>query len=279
MTRFRKAPRMMLGFLFLFVSSGGFSLAQAKGSKLSRDNSATGRSTYNTSCAGCHGLDGHGSDKAVNIASGSEVRHLSETQLSNIIANGIPGTGMPAFRTLPPKQIGEVARYLRSLQGKGQVQTVSGDAQRGKEIFFGKGECSSCHTISGQGGFLAPDLSTYASSSSAQAIHDEIVLVQRNPAPGYRAGVLTTNDGEQFEGLIRNEDNFSVQLQTKDGSFHFFQRSALRKFERLETSLMPTNYGERLTPQEIDALVSFVINACPDAIKSRPSHRKEYEDE
>jgi putative heme-binding domain-containing protein len=237
-----------------------------------------GRSTYNGSCAACHGLDGHGSDKAVNIAAGADAQHLSDAQLSGIISNGVPGTGMPAFRLLTEKQIQAVVLYVRSLQGKAQARTVPGDPGRGKTIFFGKGECSSCHMISGEGGFLGPDLSAYASTASATAIRDEIVRSPRIPRPGSRSATLTTAEGERFEGLIRNEDNFSVQLQTKDGRFHFFQRSELRNFDRLETSLMPTDYRERLSSSELNDLVSFLISASPDTAKKRASRKKEEDD-
>lgn len=276
MARIRKAL-VFASLLIMAVFSVRVSLAEQKPSKPA-NSTATGRNIYNDSCAGCHGLDGHGSDKAVNIAGGSEVQRMSDSQISSIIRNGVPGTGMPGFRNLSPNQAGEVVQYLRSLQGKGQTQAPAGDAQKGKEIFFGKAECSNCHTISGQGGFLGPDLSAYASTASAKSIHDEIVRAQRDPAPGYRNAVLTTADGERFEGLIRNEDNFSVQLQSKDGSFHFFQRSQLAKFDRLETPMMPTNYRDRLTAKEIDDLVSFLISVCPDAGKKIPVH-KEFDDE
>ncbi len=278
MTSFRKALGIVtVSLLIASTFSIRFSVAQEKPSKPA-NSTAAGRNIYNASCSGCHGLDGHGSDKAVNIAAGSEVQHLPDSQVSSIIANGVPATGMPAFRSLSPKQVGEVVRYLRALQGKGETQALAGDARHGKEIFFGKGECSSCHTISGQGGFLGPDLSEYASTASAKAIHEEIVRARRNPGAGYRSAILTTADGQRLEGVIRNEDNFSVQFQSKDGNFHFFQRSQLAKFDRLETSLMPTNYSERLTPRDIDDLVSFLISVCPDAGKKIPS-QKDFEDE
>src|SRR5579859_2691818 len=118
-----------------------------------------GRTMYNSSCAGCHGLDGSGSDKAVDISGSAKVRHLTDAQLSGIISNGVPGTGMPAFHSLSEKQISTLVDYLRQLQGKSETRTLPGDAKRGRGIFFGKGECSGCHTISGEGGFLGPDLS------------------------------------------------------------------------------------------------------------------------
>src|SRR5580704_13338015 len=63
-----------------------------------------GQLTFAASCAGCHGLDGKGSEKAPNIAGNVKVQHLTDAQLSDIISNGVPGTGMPPFRSLSPAQ-------------------------------------------------------------------------------------------------------------------------------------------------------------------------------
>lgn len=273
-------PSHALLVLAILLCTGVFqvsSFAQQKhsGNHDSKAASVPGQNTFNTSCAGCHGLDGRGSDKAVNISGSARVRHMSDGQLAGIIANGIPGTGMPGFHSLSAPQVHAVVAYVRSLQGRVESRALPGDATRGKEIFFNKGQCATCHTISGQGGFLGPDLSAYGSSVSTEAIRDEIVRTQRTPSPGYRCGVVTTNDGARLEGIIRNEDNFSVQFQTQDGNFHFFQKSELRNLEHLDTSIMPTNYRERFSPSELDDLVSYLMSAAPDAGKARPSHRKE----
>jgi cytochrome c oxidase cbb3-type subunit III len=230
-----------------------------------------GERTFNSTCAGCHGLDGHGGDKGPNIAGNAKVRHFSDTQVSSIISNGIPGTGMPAFHNLSARQIGSLVGYLRILQGKLDAGTSAGDARRGKEIFVGKGECSSCHMMSGEGGFLGPDLSAYGPSTSAKAIRDEIVRPNRIEAPGYRSAVLTTRDGNRLEGVIRNEDNFSVQFQGKDGSFHFFQKSDLQTVEPSGQSLMPTNYGQRLSADELNDLVQYLMSG--GAASVRPAQR------
>jgi putative heme-binding domain-containing protein len=271
-----RKPLLPLLCLLLWAFNASFSLGQQNSSsnhaKVTRE---PGRATYNSACAGCHGLDGRGSDKAVNISDSDKIRHLSDAQLSDIISNGVPGTGMPAFHSLSAQQTRAVVSYLRSLQGKAAVQSLPGNAIRGKEIFFGKGECSSCHTISGQGGFLGPDLSGYGASAPSKAIREEIVRPQRLSPQGYRPAVLITSTGDRLEGLIRNEDNFSVQFQTKDGTFHFVQKSDLRSLDRLEGSVMPTNYGERLGPGELDDLVSYLMNASPNASKAGISRKKE----
>lgn len=268
--------------LFFVLSVFSISVAWA-GQKLSSDHDskevpAAGRSTFNSSCAGCHGLDGTGSDKAVNISGSARTRHLSDAQLSSIISNGVPGTGMPAFRSLGPRQVRAVVDYLRSLQGKAEGRTLPGDPKRGKEIFFGKGDCSACHTISGQGGFLGPDLTEHSATSSADAIRDEIVRAPRVPPIGYRTAVLTTESGKRLEGLVRNEDNFSVQLQAKDGSFHFFKKTDLRSFDRQDGSLMPADYRSRLSDAELNDLASYLMTT-PSPNKAAPPRKKVDDDE
>ena len=75
--------------------------------------------------------------------------------------------------------------------------------------------------------------------------------------------MLTTSAGDQFEGLIRNEDNFSLQLLTKDGSFHFLKKAELQNFEHLNSSLMPDNYRELLSNGELSDLVSYLMVTPP----------------
>jgi len=268
--------------LFLVVSVVSLSVLQAGQNPSSDDDSkavpAAGKSTFNSLCASCHGLDGSGSDKAVNISGSDRVRHLSDAELSSIISNGIPETGMPAFRNLNESQVRAVVGYLRSLQGRANGGVLPGDPKRGKEIFFGKGNCSACHTISGQGGFLGPDLTEHGATSSADAIRAEIVRTPRVPPIGYRTAALTTDSGERLEGLVRNEDNFSVQLQTKDGGFHFFKKTQLRRFERLDSSLMPADYRDRLSDGELNDLASYLMTT-PSPNSAAPPRKKVDDDE
>lgn len=274
---FRNPKSLYQVSICLILSVSQFSFGQARQAFPNRDSktpSGAGRSAFNSSCAGCHGLDGRGSDKAVNISENVRVRRLSDAQLSSIISNGVPGTGMPAFRNLPERQVRALVSYLRSLQGRDEAHALTGDAKRGREIFFGKGDCSSCHMISGLGGFLGPDLTNHGASSSPSAIRDEIMRSPRVPPPGYRAAVLTTASGERLEGLIRNEDNFSVQLQTKDGRFHFLTKAELQEIEYLNASLMPADYRDRLSDGELNDLVSYLM-AIPGSNSKATPHQHE----
>jgi cytochrome c oxidase cbb3-type subunit III len=270
-----------LGLVLMLLLLAHVCFAQAKqdalNSSKSDATSPEGRTTFNSSCASCHGLDARGTDKGANIASAS-IQSLSDAQLASIIKEGVVEEGMPAFRNLSESQIDALVGYVRVLQGKGEATTLPGDAKRGQEIFFGKGDCGHCHTVAGQGGFLGPDLTNHAATSSADALRNEIIRSPRVPATGYRMGVLTTTAGSRMEGVIRNEDNFSVQLQTTDGNFHLLRKTDLKSLEHANSSLMPADYRDRLSDSDLNDLVSYLLTT-PDKKNSASRQKKWDEDE
>src|SRR4029077_17716778 len=74
-----------------------------------------------------------------------------------------------------------------------------------------------------------------------------------------RLTIATLRDGQKFSGVLRNEDNFSVQLQTLDGAFQLLTKAELQSLVRSSEPLMPSNYGSTLAPNEIDDLISFLV--------------------
>lgn len=260
------------------LMSSSLSGQQGTSKRLETGESQTsGKSTYSSECTGCHGLDALGTERAPNIATSARIRSLSDDQIASIIADGIPAAGMPGFHTLSAAQIRSVVGYLRSLQGEDSNGPVAGNWEHGKELFFGKAECSNCHMVEGRGGFAGPDL-TYDSSMSAKAIREGIVSSNRVVRRGYKRAVLTMHDGKRVQGLLRNEDNFSVQLQDESGQYHLFQKSDLQSLDYVKEPLMPTDYGRRLTVSEIDDLVSFLTHSIGSAGKTNPVKRGEYEE-
>ena len=60
-------------------------------------------------------------------------------------------------------------------------------------------------------------------------------------------------------GVVRAEDNLNITLQTEDGRYHFLSRGSLAAVNYTNHSLMPCDYGTRLTSGELDDLVAFLI--------------------
>jgi cytochrome c oxidase cbb3-type subunit III len=239
-----------------------------------------GAQQFQANCAGCHGADGKGGDKGPSIATLPSVVALSEMELIKIVREGTPA-GMPSFERLGDAEITAVVRYLRTLQGKTAVsdtEELTGDAVAGRVLYFGKAQCSSCHMVNtagvGQGGFIASDLTGYGADHTAGAIKQAIVQPDTPLDPASRVVEVQTKIGQRLIGVVRSEDNFNLALQTEDGRYHFLTRSSLAEVKYKQYSLMPHDYGTRLTSKELDDLVSFLMVTSKNAPVEAPSPRR-----
>jgi cytochrome c oxidase cbb3-type subunit I/II len=86
-----------------------------------------GHRIFDTHCVRCHGATGAGDgpDASMNRTKPANFHQLklSYTGAADVIHNGVPGSGMPAWPLLTPQEIQAVTYYLRSL-----YQGPAGDA-------------------------------------------------------------------------------------------------------------------------------------------------------
>jgi putative heme-binding domain-containing protein len=233
-----------------------------------------GAQIFASTCASCHGFDGKGTQRAPNIATNPVVQKLSQKQLTEILVTGVPGTGMPSFRSLGAGSIRAVAEYVRSIEDKGGSGPLPGNPKRGEAIFFGKGECSNCHMAAGRGGFIAPELTTYGQTHSAEKIKSAITNPAEREMAKSMVSVVTTH-GDEYKGMVRNEDNFSVQLQLIDGTFRFFPKTDLKSLQPAP-SIMPADYLSRLTEVELNDIASYLLSLGDPAPRAKT---RKYDDE
>jgi putative heme-binding domain-containing protein len=154
-------------------------------------------------------------------------------------------------------EIWMVVSYLRTLGGAA-AGDPGGDAEQGKKVFRGKGGCTVCHWIDGEGGRLGPNLSRIGAARSQTALAREI----RNPSeyitPGYEPITVVTRDGKRIRGCRKSEDAFSVQLMDNGEELRSFLKKDVREVIEDQQSLMP-NYGpDRLTEGELRDLVRYL---------------------
>ena len=197
---------------------------------------------------------------------------MTDAQLTAVIHDGRSDGAMPAFaQRLTAAQIKSVVAFLRILQGNQTSSSLPGSADSGKTLFYGKAGCSECHMVNGLGGFLGSDLSAYAGGLSVKEIHESITDPSRNLSLRSRSAAVVTKDGQTFRGQVRNQDNFSLQLQSEDGTFHLFQKSDIAKLSFPAGSLMPGDYGQKLTSAEISDLISYLMQvAAGNASRQKP---------
>jgi cytochrome c oxidase cbb3-type subunit 3 len=232
-----------------------------------------GKTIFERKCATCHGLDGLGGEHAPDVIRRPGVKALSDQALLDLIHEGIPEGGMPAFTSMSNEDGQAVVAHLRFLQGKSAGDSVPGNPVRGRDLFFGKAGCSTCHLIGGRGQFVAGDLTGFARDHQSGEIRDAIL----RPAGGPQgAATAVARDGRKFSGIIRNEDNASLQLQDEDGRFYLLMKSSLVSVQRKAADPMPIDYGQRLSTTELDDLVGYILReARAPNLPSLPAGKNE----
>jgi cytochrome c oxidase cbb3-type subunit 3 len=227
-----------------------------------------GAQLYSSNCSLCHGADGKGGGRGPAIATMRNVIAMSDADIAGVVHNGNASQGMPAFPDLGDAGTRAVVRYLRTLQGVSTAPLpvkVTGNTDAGRALFFGKAQCSSCHMVKGQGGFLGTDMTTYAQGHTRDEIVQAIVKPDTQLLPTARVVQVKTKAGLTLVGVVRSEDSMNLTLQTEDGRFHFLTRSGLSAINYTDHSLMPHDYGTRLTPGELDDIADFLIVTGQDA--------------
>jgi cytochrome c oxidase cbb3-type subunit III len=226
-----------------------------------KQDSEAGRELFESSCAACHGLDGRGGEKGPNIATRAEISRRSDGEILAVLQNGIPGAGMPAFARLGDTKLQAVVQHLRSLQGLTEKNEVAGNAEEGKRLFFKEGGCASCHMINGAGGFLGSDLSNYGAITSVGDMREQIT--NHDLSLRTKALVVSTRDGRQLSGFSRNEDNFSLQLQTLDGNFHFLDKSVVASVDH--SSPAAVDAENKSSKNDLDAIISYLVRVAQNS--------------
>ena len=198
---------------------------------------------------------------------------LETENWSTSFATAFPEPGCLRSLFLGDRGISDVIAYLRVLQGKTDAVKVTGDAMAGRTLFFGKAECSRCHMMDGEGGFIASDLSNYGSGTAPEHIWSAIVEPEKVVSPKSEVGGVRTVEGENVRGVLRAEDNFTLVIQLENGRYRRFEKDRLTDVHHTGKSLMPTDYKSRLSPKELDDLVSYLVRSAismaPDAARKK----------
>ena len=112
--------------------------------------------------------------------------------------------------------------------------------------------------IRGNGGLLGPDLSNIGAERTLRQLREALTTVRPNIPFGFQPVRIRTKFGETVDGVIKNENNFSMQVLDRQNRLHLLNREELRDVDYGRKSLMPNDYGERLTTGELQDVLLFL---------------------
>jgi cytochrome c oxidase cbb3-type subunit 3 len=237
-----------------------------------------GEFEFRINCAFCHGLGARGGGRGPDLTRAHKRHANSDADLFRIVSNGIPGTAMPANGTngqgvgMTDEEIWQLVAYIRSVEVKAPGARA-GNAAHGKELFFGEGNCSSCHMVQGKGGRLGPDLTGVAGTRTLEAIIDSVRNPSRRLAQGlmeatkefaqeYETVMVVTSDGTEIKGTTLNEDDFSVQIIDQSDRLRLFEKDKLRSFTKSRNSLMPPYKTSLLSDADLQDIIAYLVGVA-----------------
>lgn len=233
-----------------------------------------GRSLFRLACGLCHGPEGGGGVRGPNLTSSVLQHGSTDEEIKHTIQSGVAGTAMPA-NDLSDDELNQLVAFLRARRAP-SPEKRTGNAEAGRELFWGEGNCSSCHMVEGKGGRLGPNLSRVGSSRSLPYLRQSIRTPDADLSVGmqepfkdfaqlYEKVIVTTADGTKVTGVALNEDAYSVQLMDLSQQLRLFLKSEVKQVQHTGRSLMPAYNEDVLDDAAVRDLVAYLYT-----LKGRP---------
>jgi putative heme-binding domain-containing protein len=248
----------MLYALFLLFVCG---LLFGQTNPLAGDSAAidVGKGNFRIYCAECHGIHAQGG-RGPDLTRGSFSAGSTDADLFRVISKGVEGTEMTAYgERFDDQMIWRLAAFIRA-SARVTSGPVPGDPQHGRQIFQGKGGCIACHSAGGKGEGVGPPLSRVGRERSLDYLREKLLEPSKYISPGYNTISVTLSNGQVIRGVEKGFDDFSAQLLDVNRQFHSFRREEVAQMKREEQSLMPADYGKRLTPSEQTDLLAYLAS-------------------
>jgi mono/diheme cytochrome c family protein len=179
---------------------------------------ARGASLFAQSCAACHGQTARGAMGPNLITSDRVLTDEHGERLVPFLKKGSPEKGMPAFATMPDRQLTDIAEFLHlqveEVANRGAYKVLNilvGNATRGKA--YVEAHCMSCHSAE-----------TFAHIANKFRSPEQL---QRNwiwPAHEGNISANVKTPGGTFSGRVTQISDFRITLVDSSGETHTFDR-------------------------------------------------------
>jgi putative heme-binding domain-containing protein len=135
-----------------------------------------------------------------------------------------------------------------------------GNRWQGREYFLNNqtAQCVRCHSISGEGGTVGPNLQKIGATLTREQLLQAMIEPSARIAPGYGTVSLTLSDGQEVSGILTRETAEELVLKTSDAEPLKVPVSRIKKRENYPSSMPPM--GSIMSKREIRDVVEFLAN-------------------
>jgi len=147
---------------------------------------------------------------------------------------------------------------LEALPPVAELLAMEGSPQRGREVFRSeRARCSSCHSHTGFGQDIGPDLTAIQSKYGRPELFDAILNPSAAITHGYDTYLVQTTDGVLVSGFMLAE-GADLILKDTQGNRHVIPVDEVAIKKKQELSVMPEGLAMGVSAQELADLVAFL---------------------
>ncbi|HXJ93509.1 MAG TPA: c-type cytochrome [Terriglobia bacterium] len=188
----------------------------------------SGGSLFIQRCAFCHGRDAGGGETGPDLTRSKLVAgDVGGDKILPVVRYGRPEKGMPRF-DLPDSDLAALVAFIHDQATKAASQNggrrgvdvsdlQTGNAEAGKQYFYGAGKCASCHSPTG-------DLSGIAERFQGLQLERRMLYPEHVKA----RIVVTLPSGETVSGELAYRDEFTVALRDSSGHYRSWATNQVR---------------------------------------------------
>ena len=154
---------------------------------------------------------------------------------------------------------------------------AGGDIEAGRKIFRERADvsCIRCHTAEGSGGVVGPRLDGVGAKQTRDYLLESIVFPNAKIAPGFETVVIQTKQGKYRTGVLRHEDDKTVELLNPDlepEKQHIVVEKSDIKTRDRGPSAMPDSLIKTLSKRDLRNLVEFLASLKTEAKDETVKH-------
>jgi len=195
------------------------SAAQDASAAHAADLAKAGGELFGQKCAFCHGRDAMGGETGPDLTRAKLVLTDKDgDKISEVVRDGRPQKGMPSFN-FSSDELASLVAFIHSqtvkaaaLNGRRRGVDVAdlqtGNAELGKQYFYGAGGCSKCHSPGG-------DLAGIALRYEGLRLEEQMLY----PHDAKSRVTVTLPSGENVTGTLAYLDEFVVGLRDANNTY------------------------------------------------------------
>ena len=153
-------------------------------------------------------------------------------------------------------------KRLGSVIRPGDILQLTGDAGRGKHLFFNSSavQCKNCHQIHHEGDPLGPDLTQIGKTYNRPALLETILEPSKKIAPEFVPYLLETTEGQIIVGLLAKRTDQEVVLKSAERKLIQVPADEVELLLPQSKSLMPELLLRDLTAQQVADLLEYLLS-------------------